>query len=74
MKELITKAKSQLQNGDIKTIAKQSGISYQLIYKVIHGGNSTKQTEIVKAITDFLQERKNELARLDNVLNEFETI
>ncbi|WP_407503439.1 helix-turn-helix domain-containing protein [Elizabethkingia miricola] len=69
MQELIQKAKKQLQNGDIKAIAEKSGISYQTIYKVLNGGKSTRQTEIIKAISDFLQERKNELERLESVLN-----
>lgn len=69
MKELITKAKSQLQNGDIKKIAERSKIPYQTIYKVLNGSRSTKQTEILKAVTDFLQERKTELERLENVLS-----
>lgn len=69
MLETIQKAKDQLQNGDIKAIAEKSGISYQTIYKVLSGGKSTKQTEIIKAVTDFLQERKNELEKLESVLN-----
>lgn len=69
MQELITKAKEQLQTGDIKTIAERSKIPYQTLYKVLNGSRSTRQNEILKAVTDFLQERKTELARLENVLN-----
>ena len=69
MQELITKAKNQLQSGDIKKIADRSKIPYQTLYKVLNGSRSTKQTEILKAVTDFLQERKNELTRLESVLN-----
>ena len=69
MQELITKAKKQLQPGDIKTIAERSKIPYQTLYKVLNGSHSTRQNEILKAVTDFLQERKNELTRLENVLN-----
>lgn len=69
MKELIIKAKSQLQTGDIKTIAERSKIPYQTLYKVLNGSRSTKQNEIIKAVTDFLQERKNEIERLESVLN-----
>lgn len=69
MNEALRKAKEQLQNGDIKAIAQKSGISYQTIYKALTRGKSTKQTEILKAVTDFLQERKNELERLESVLN-----
>lgn len=69
MIELIRKAKENLQSGDIKAIADKSGIPYQTIYKVLNGEKSTKQTEIIKAVADFLQERKNELARLESVLN-----
>ncbi len=69
MNELITKAKNQLQAGDIKTIAERSKIPYQTLYRVLNGLRSKRQNEILKAITDFLQERKDELARLENVLN-----
>ncbi|WP_028123267.1 hypothetical protein [Epilithonimonas tenax] len=69
MNELITKAKNQLQAGDIKTIANRSNIPYQTLYKVLNGSRSTRQTEILKAVTDFLQERKNEMERLESVLN-----
>lgn len=69
MQELITKAKKQLQSGDIKKIADRSKIPYQTLYKVLNGSRSTRQNEILKAVTDFLQERKNELARLESVLN-----
>lgn len=69
MQKLITKAKNQLQNGDIKKIAERSKIPYQTLYKVLNGSRSTRQTEILKAVTDFLQERKNEVERLENVLS-----
>lgn len=69
MQELITKAKSQLRSGDIKTIAERSKIPYQTLYKVLSGSHSTRQSEILKAVTDFLQERKTELERLESVLN-----
>ena len=69
MNELITKAKNQLQAGDIKTIAERSKIPYQTLYRVLNGLRSKRQNEILKAITEFLQERKDELARLENVLN-----
>ncbi|NHQ68906.1 hypothetical protein HAV29_20230, partial [Elizabethkingia miricola] len=50
--------------------AEKSGIAYQTVYKVLkQGATSKKQTEIIKALTDFLQERKNELERLESVLN-----
>lgn len=69
MQELITKAKKQLQSGDIKAIAERSKIPYQTLYKVLNGAKSTRQTEILKAVTDFLQERKNQLEQLEAVLN-----
>lgn len=69
MQELIIKAKKQLQNGDIKTIANRSNIPYQTLYKVLNGSRSNRQNEILKAVTDFLQERKDELERLEKVLN-----
>ncbi|MHC6201543.1 hypothetical protein [Elizabethkingia miricola] len=70
MDEILKKAKAKLQNGDIKAIAEKSGIAYQTVYKVLkQGATSKKQTEIIKALTDFLQERKNELERLESVLN-----
>lgn len=69
MQELIQKAKTQLQMGDIKTIANRSKIPYQTLYKVLNGSRSTRQIEILKAVTDFLQERKNEIERLESVLN-----
>lgn len=69
MQELITKAKQQLQCGDIKTIADRSNIPYQTLNKVLNGSRSTRQNEILKAVTDFLQERKTELERLESILN-----
>lgn len=70
MKETIKRLRDQLESGDIKAIADKSGINYQTVYKVLKGNTtSRKQNEILKAVTDFLQERKNELARLENVLN-----
>jgi predicted transcriptional regulator len=69
MNEIIKKAKEQLQNGDLKSIAEKSGISYQVICKVLQGGKSTRQNEIIKAVADFLQERKNELQNLELLLN-----
>lgn len=69
MIETIRKAKEQLQNGDMKAIAKESGIPYQILYKVLNGGKSTRQTEIITAVTNFLQERKTELERLESALN-----
>lgn len=70
MNELIKKAKDQLEAGDIRAIAKKSGIPYQTVYKALTGANtSRRQNEILKAVTDFLQERKNELTRLESLLN-----
>lgn len=69
MNEAIRKAKDQLQAGDIKSIAESSGISYQTIYKVLKGEKSKKQTQIIAAVADFLQQRKDELQRLESVLN-----
>lgn len=70
MKETIKKLKSQLEAGDIKAIANKTGICYQTVYKTLNGtSTSRRQTEILKAVADFLQERKNELARLESVLN-----
>lgn len=70
MKDTIKKLRSQLEAGDIKAIANKTGISYQTVYKALTGtSTSRRQTEILKAVTDFLQERKNELERLESVLN-----
>jgi len=69
MKEIIKKAKSQLQAGDIKAIANRSKIPYQTIYKVLTGANSKRQNEVIKAVSEFLEERKNELEKLESVLN-----
>lgn len=69
MNELLQKAKSQLQAGDIRTISKNAKIPYQTVYHVIKNGKtSRKQNEIIKAVADFLQERKTELERLENLL------
>lgn len=70
MKETIKKLKSQLETGDIKAISRKTGIPYQTVYKALTGRNTSRQqNEILKAVTDFLQERKNELERLESVLN-----
>lgn len=69
MNNIIKKAKEKLQNGDIKAIANQSKIPYQTIYKVLSGANSTKQSEVITAVTEFLEKRKNELERLESVIN-----
>lgn len=70
MNELIKKAKDQLQAGDIKAIADKTGINYATVYKALNGkAKSRKQNEIIKAVTEFLQERKNELEKLESVLN-----
>lgn len=70
MQELLQKAKNQLQAGDIKNISERYNIPYQTLYKAIqYGAKSKKQNEIIKAVTDFLEERKNELKRLESVLN-----
>lgn len=61
-------AKDQLQSGDIKTIADRSNISYQTLYKVLNGAKSKRQTEILKAVSDFLEERKAETKRLESLL------
>lgn len=70
MSELFKKAKDQLQTGDIKAIADKTGIAYATVYKALTGrAKSRKQSEILKAVTDFLQERKTELERLESVIN-----
>lgn len=70
MKETIKKLRSQLEAGDIKTIAKKTGMPYQTVYKALTGTTiSRRQNEILKAVTDFLQERKNEITRLESLLN-----
>lgn len=64
------KARQNLQTGDIKAIANKTGIAYSTVYKALNGkAKSRKQSEILKAVTDFLQERKTEIQRLESVLN-----
>lgn len=70
MKETIKKLREQLQPGDIKAIADKTEIAYTTVYKALTGQTtSRKQSEIVKVTAEILQERKNELKRLENVLN-----
>ncbi len=70
MNNALTKAKSQLQAGDITAIANKTGIAYATVHKALNGkANSRKQSQIIKAVTEFLQERKNELEKLERVLN-----
>lgn len=69
MNNLLKQAKERLQSGDIKAIADKSGIPYQTLYKVLNGDKSTRQNEIIKAVTDFLRERNNELEKLKNELH-----
>lgn len=70
MSTTIEKLKKRLQAGDIKAIADKTGIAYATVYKTMTGRAITrKQTEILKAVADFLQERKNEQERLENLLN-----
>lgn len=66
----IQKLKNNLQAGDIKAIADKTGIAYSTVYKTVTGkSKSRRQNEILKAVTDFLQERKNDMERLESVLN-----
>lgn len=70
MEKTIQKLKASLQTGDITAISKKTGIAYATVYKALNGkAKSRKQSEIIKAVTDFLQERKTELKRLESVLN-----
>lgn len=70
MEKTLQKLKASLQPGDITAISKKTEIAYATVYKALNGkAKSRKQNEIIKAVTEFLQERKNELEKLENVLN-----
>lgn len=65
----LSRIKEQLPFGAISQIAKESGVTYQTVSRVLEGKSNNKK--VLKAIADYLRQETKVMQSFNSVANEY---